>query len=340
MTAPPNRDQPLVSVIVPAYNAEATLAATLSSVRAQTYTNLEILVIDDGSSDATHALAQRYAEDDRRITVLVQENAGVAAARNLGIRASCGEYLAFVDADDLWHPEKIEAQLDAFSAAGKDTGLVYCWSAKIDADGVVWSEWFRPRDSGDVLTRLFMGNFLGNGSAALVRADLVRSVGGFDSRLQAAGVQGCEDLLFYLEVAERARFALVERCLVGYRVADATMSSNPARMLRSWLFVADEMARKHPQHRRAIRSGTAEYAFLLFGMEIRRGRFRPAMRFLTQALSTRPSLSPWLAMRAARALPGEVRRIGRSIAQRRDIEAARTATSPGIYGRRFTTNAS
>jgi len=340
MTAPPAGDRPLVSVVIPAYNAEETLAETLASIRAQTYPNLEILVVDDGSSDATRALALRVATDDKRITVLLQDNAGVAAARNHGIRACCGEYLAFVDADDVWHPEKIEAQLEAIADAESDVGLVYCWSAKIDADGVVWTEWFRPRETGDVLTRLFRGNFVGNGSASLVRADLARAIGGFDSSLQAAEAQGCEDLLFYLEVAQRARFALVERCLVGYRATDANMSSDPDRMFRSWLFVANEMVRRHPQHRRAIRAGLAEYAFLLFGTTLIRARPGMATRFLVGTIRMRPSLVPWLLVRAVRSLARTARHSALHVLRYARTGSIRSGAPPGIYGRRFAIGAS
>jgi len=100
---------PNVSVVVPAYNAAATLVATVQSVLDQTFTELEVLIVDDGSSDQTYSLARSL--DDGRVEVIQQENRGVAAARNTGIKEARGNYIAFLDADDLWYPKKLEQQL-------------------------------------------------------------------------------------------------------------------------------------------------------------------------------------------------------------------------------------
>src|SRR3954453_10527365 len=97
----------LVSVIIPAYNAGATVERTISSVLNQTYSSIEVLVVDDGSTDNTAVLVQRMADADPRIKLLQKPNGGVALARNFGIAHAAGEFIAPLDADDLWHPEKI-----------------------------------------------------------------------------------------------------------------------------------------------------------------------------------------------------------------------------------------
>jgi glycosyltransferase involved in cell wall biosynthesis len=112
--------RPLVSVIVAAYNAEATLAETLRSALAQSYRPVEIILVDDGSTDRTAEIASSFAE----VILIRQANAGVAAARNAGIRASRGEWLAPLDADDLWHPAKLERQVAAALAAPELPGFV------------------------------------------------------------------------------------------------------------------------------------------------------------------------------------------------------------------------
>ena len=127
----------LVSVVVPAYNAGATIDATLDSVRAQSYRHLEILVVDDGSSDDTAARVERHAAADPRVRLLRQPNAGVAAARNLGLRAARGAYVAPIDADDLWHPHKVERQVRMLEHGPPALGMVYTWYAVIDAEGRV-----------------------------------------------------------------------------------------------------------------------------------------------------------------------------------------------------------
>ena len=100
----------LISVVVPVYNAQRTLDETLLSIRSQSYRNIEVLVIDDGSIDISAAIAARHARIDGRIRLIRQANAGVAAARNRGIAEAKGDLIAPIDADDLWTAEKLEKQ--------------------------------------------------------------------------------------------------------------------------------------------------------------------------------------------------------------------------------------
>lgn len=107
---------PLVSVIIPAYNAERTIVSCLDSVCLQTYSNLEIIVVDDGSTDQTLALLNTYQQDHTgcRLCIFTQKNAGPSVARNHGIAEAKGEFIAFLDADDQWYRDKIESQLKVF----------------------------------------------------------------------------------------------------------------------------------------------------------------------------------------------------------------------------------
>src|SRR5688572_14797440 len=127
--------QPSVSVIIPAYNAEGTLADTLRSVSRQTYELLDIIVVDDGSTDQTARIAAKFAAGDSRIRVFTKENGGVASARNYGIGHARGEYVAPIDADDVWHPTKIEKQVDVAVRADDRLGFVYSFFRRIDAQG-------------------------------------------------------------------------------------------------------------------------------------------------------------------------------------------------------------
>ena len=121
---------PLVSVIIPAYNTAAFISKTLDSVLSQTYRNLEVLVVDDGSQDETPEIVKLIAQSDRRVTLLRQANAGVAAARNLAIQKSSGEYIAPIDADDIWFPQNLEKQVQYMLEASPLVGLVYAWSCQ------------------------------------------------------------------------------------------------------------------------------------------------------------------------------------------------------------------
>ncbi|WP_448501132.1 glycosyltransferase family 2 protein [Sphingomonas sp.] len=253
-------EPPTIAVVIPNYNGAATLAATLDSVCAQTHRALDILVVDDGSTDDSPALVERHAARDDRIHLLRQRNGGVASARNHGWRTARADLIAFIDSDDLWAPSKLARQLAALDAAGPDTGLAYCGYRAIDAQGHVIQCFAQPDHEGDVLDRLMRGNFVGNGSAVLVRRWLLERTGGFEPALHHAGAQGCEDYLFCLRAAEHSAFAAVPQPLVGYRQLGDAMSANGARMLKSWLMVVAELGKRHPGRRDALEQGLRFYA--------------------------------------------------------------------------------
>ena len=268
---------PLVSVVIPAHNAERTIDETLRSVRSQTHRELEIVVVDDGSNDETAAAVCRHEAIDRRVRLIEQSNRGVAAARNTGWRAARSDFIAFVDADDLWAPVKIERQLAALKRSSSRTGLVYCWSWRIDSDSTVTDDQHRPNWRGNVLKRLFLWNFVGNGSAALVRRQALVDAHGFESRLRNAGAEGCEDILFYCRVAESYEFEVVEEPLVGYRYLPDNMSSNLPRMLRSWMLMKDEMVRRHPEAAPLLHRGLRTYAAALLAGALRESQLNYAI---------------------------------------------------------------
>ncbi|WP_245513201.1 glycosyltransferase family A protein [Rhizobium sp. BK376] len=237
-----------VAVVVPMYNAERTIGATLASICRQTHQTLEIIVVDDGSSDNSASIAAAYAKQDRRIRTLQQQNSGVAAARNHGAAATDAAFLAFVDADDLWAPSKISLQLQALEAGGSSAGLAYCWFALIDGDSRVFSKDNRPVAEGRVLQQLCRNNFVGNGSSMLLRRSAFEKAGRFEPSLRARNAQGCEDLLMCLRIAESYEFRVIPEYLVGYRVTNTNMSSDVMQMLRSCEIVLAEYREKYPQY--------------------------------------------------------------------------------------------
>jgi len=281
----------LVSVVIPAYNAEVTLDETLRSVRAQTHSTLEIIVVDDGSTDNTRMVADRHAEVDNRVQVVTQDHAGVAAARNRGWSGAQSDLIAFLDADDLWAPTKIELQIQALQAGGRQVGLVYCWFTRIDGQGSVISVRDGAPFEGDVLDRILVGNFVGNGSMALVRRQALIDANGFESGLRANGAEGCEDFLFYCRVAERYHYALVPERLVGYRYLAHNMSSDHPRMLRSWMLVVDEMLARHPDRRDALKIGLRGYAGWIVRDALSTNKLRELPPLLRVLLRRYPSIA-------------------------------------------------
>jgi len=235
----------LVSVIVPAYNAAATIVETIRSAQQQTYPTLEIIVVDDGSKDATPEIVSELRSQDRRIALIRQENAGVAVARNRGMAAAQGSLIAPLDADDIWHPEKIARQVDRLSKDETEAGLVYSWSVDIDEQSRIISCYAEDHE-GDVYVPLVLANFIGNSSAPLMRREVVEEIGGWDSSLRAAGAQGCEDWILYLKIAERTRVLLAPGYLIGYRQLSNAMSRNAQAMRRSYFLVMEYAKRAHP----------------------------------------------------------------------------------------------
>ena len=231
---------PLVSVVVPAFNAAKTISETLRSISQQTYPALEIVVVDDGSTDETADIARRHGETEPRLCVVSKPNGGVASARNAGIRCTKGAFVAFIDADDLWHPTKIAKQLQVLLAGGPDMALVYAPFRLIDADGRVLASPHKYGVNGWVIHRHFYSNIVGNGSALLVRRSVLEEFGGFDSWLLQQGAEGCEDLLLQLRIATRYRFGEVSEYLVGYRRLPDNMSSNTDQMIRSGILAVNK----------------------------------------------------------------------------------------------------
>lgn len=245
---------PLVSVIVPAFDAAATLAETLASAAAQSCREIEIVIVDDGSRDQTAALAAAFCAREPRARLLRQANRGASAARNAGLAAARGEFVAPLDADDIWHPDKLARQLEAIGAGA---GFAYCWMRDIDTAGVVWRDGPRPTHAGPVYLRMLADNFVGNGSALLVRRAAALAVGGYDESLHRRGGEGSEDMLFQLALAERCAAAVVPAYLVGYRRRAGARSDDPRAMFASWLGVRRGLALGDPDARRADRTGLA-----------------------------------------------------------------------------------
>ena len=216
-------DKELVSVIIPAFNAGADIRQTLNSVLAQTYQAIEVIVVDDGSSDATAAIVEEFVTRDARIQLVRQSNAGVGAARNAAIRKARGKYIATLDADDLWFPEKLEKQVACMEQCGNETGLVYCWSKLINEAGEPVDVSHSNTLEGRLRHAMVLQNLLGNASVPLFRAAALEKVGLYLTRVEQEGGQGCEDWDLYLRTAEIFSIRVVPEYLVAYRQRSGTL---------------------------------------------------------------------------------------------------------------------
>ena len=234
-----NQMQPLVSVIMPAYNAERYIADSIRSVIAQTFTGWELVVVDDGSTDNTAEVVRQLARDDSRISYLFQENGRLGKARNTGIQNSRGTLIAFLDSDDLWLPQKLELQVRAHELTAADvvfTGAYVFWEDNV-ADETnpfpIMSGRFSGTEMLDLLLKL---NFIPVMSVLMKREAFAES-GLFE---EAARYHGCEDYDLWLKLAKRgAAFYGMEERLVRYRRHPSAMTHKDSNVLKPMLRVVD-----------------------------------------------------------------------------------------------------
>lgn len=282
---------PLVSVIVPAFNAEATLAETLAAVTGQTYTGIEVIVVDDGSSDGTNAIALGFANRDARVRVISSPNKGVAAARNLGISSASGSLIAPIDADDLWHPSYLHKLVAVLTRADEPAECAFSGFRLIDdrSNIIGSSPLHRMRHIGPY--RMLYRNLVGNGSGMVFRKDAWVRAGGYDSGLRDAGYEGCEDHLLQLMFCAHAPLGSVAEHLVGYRRGPGTMSRNRERMLGSDAMMRDLFLAAHPAvnpPRWLDRWISAQRDLLLAEARLSRRRFASFGTFILRAMTKDP----------------------------------------------------
>lgn len=312
----PGGASPLVSVVIAAYNAADFIEDTCRSAMRQTYSALEIIVVDDGSTDRTADLVETLAASDPRIRVIRQQNLGVAAARNRAIALAAGEFIAPLDADDVWDPTKIARQVMRLQEAGPRAGMAYCWWAWIDVNGAPLDRSPFWRVEGDVLDRLTEVNFTGSASVPLFRSACLDVVGGYDAGLRAKGAQGCEDWDLALRVAGRYQVVAVPAMLVGYRRRRDSMSAGCDTMWRSQVEVLDALAARQPLLSPAVlQRSKGQFALHLAGVAFWSGDYLAACRWVLRArpvsliVVIAPHVARLLARRLLTAQPAARRQI-------------------------------
>jgi glycosyltransferase involved in cell wall biosynthesis len=235
-----------ISVVIPAYNAAWSIGETLKSVLHQTLPPAEIIIVDDGSTDALRPAVAAVAGRDPRVRILGQANSGLAAARNAGIRAAKSPLVALVDSDDLWHSRYLE-RVGSALAATPHAPFAYSYSLRIDGDNHVLPNALWPRMPRHDFTGLFVLNSVGSGSAAIFRRDLLLAHGGFDETLRARESEGAEDWKMVLRLAHIATPVLVPEYLVAYRLMSRSMSqSNPEKQWRAISAVLNDIRAELP----------------------------------------------------------------------------------------------
>ncbi|MBW4568368.1 MAG: glycosyltransferase [Tolypothrix carrinoi HA7290-LM1] len=223
---------PKISVIIPVYNGEKTIEATINSVLQQTFDDFELIIINASSTDSTLEIISQI--QDERIKVFTYNRANVAVNRNRGFNQSKCEFVTFLDADDLWTADKLEAQYKILQE-NPQAGVVYSLTDAIDENSKFLCRWSYATWTGDVYTKLLLANFIGSGSNVMVRSKALKEVGDFDESLTNA-----QDLDMWLRLAKKYEFISIKKVQIFYRISANSMSSNILGMEKSYLQIIEK----------------------------------------------------------------------------------------------------
>lgn len=242
----------LISVIIPTYNSEKTIIKTVNSVLQQSYTNFEIIVINDGSSDRTLELLQTI--QDSRIKIFSYPNGGVSTARNRGIVKATGEYISFLDADDRWTKDKLELQWQTLQQHPQ-AALAYSWvyfESELEPSYAETSSYF----TGNVYPELLIKNFLHTGSNPLIRRNIIDRIGLFDPELKT-----CEDWEFFLRIAAQKEFILVPKVQVIYCQSTTSLTTNIQQIARDYQVAIERAFQAAPQQLQHLKKQSLGWSY-------------------------------------------------------------------------------
>jgi glycosyltransferase involved in cell wall biosynthesis len=272
---------PRVSVVVPVFNRGQYIREAIDSVLAQTARDLEIIAVDDGSTDGSRAVLDSFGEAIRVIEHPNRANRGQSASINLGLRAARGEFIAILDSDDVWLPEKLAIQL-GYLDAHPETGLVYGNGWAIDETGRRRYPIYGPehREDSDA-NRVLLDCYFFLPTNSLVRAEIMRKAGFFDESLRAA-----QDHDMAIRIAEITRLAYVNESIFYYRRHSDSISVKSAdRRWRNGFLILNKAAARHPYPASVIRKRRAVLHFRLGQCEAKSRRFARALsHFMLAAL--------------------------------------------------------
>jgi glycosyltransferase involved in cell wall biosynthesis len=246
MSTPPShplRREPLVSAVIPAYNTEAYLRRAIDSVLAQSYRPIECIVVDDGSTDHTAEIARSFGN---RVRCIAQPNAGASAARNTGIQAAQGEYIAFLDADDYWLDTKVEHQMRVLAAHPGLRLVSTHWTWLPSTTDPTLADFRGPAFDPAAIQllpgweSLLLDPYLGT-PTVIVETAAARAVGGFDTALRSA-----EDVDFFLRVCDDKPYAILKQSLLGYQLRPGSLTRTESGH-RYNLEVLARFARSRPE---------------------------------------------------------------------------------------------
>ncbi len=231
-----------VSVIIPTYNCVRFLSESIQSALSQTYQDFEIIIIDDGSKDNTREIVEGFIQrNPGKIRYIYQENGGLAVARNTGIKNSNGKYIALLDSDDTWLPNRLSAQIPIMESDSK-IGLVHANITRINEEGQPVRTPSRDREFllGDIFEYIFLRKTDIACPTVLFRRECCDKVGLFDEYLTRLG---CEDRELWLRITQHYKVGYVDEVLAHYRILNNSMSKNLEKMITARCYVVDKISK-------------------------------------------------------------------------------------------------
>lgn len=288
-------EAPRVSVVIPLYNSRQWINGALDCLLRQTYPDFEILIVDDGGTDDGASIARK--KRDSRISVLRQENRGLAGARNTGIRKAKGTYIAFLDADDLWHESKLEKHV-ALLDSDSETGVTFNWSALIDQQGKELGMVQKPRSNCFTPAFIFCRNPIGNGSSPIIRRNVLDRIEfshpqhGYSCWFDESFLQS-EDIECWTCIAltVATKFSCINESLTYYRISPDGLSANTDNQFESWTRFHDKMALIDPNF--VAKTGPLARAYQLRYLARRAiysGKGPEALKLFARAMASSPSI--------------------------------------------------
>ena len=272
-------DKPTVSVIIPTYNRAHLIDRAITSVLNQTYQDLEIIVIDDGSTDNTEEVIRSFP--DKRVNYIKhKKNKGVSSARNTGIKVAKGKYIAFLDSDDEWLSEKLGKQIKVLQNKSPEVGVAYSDVLYIDENGKNMNrKLLNPKKEGYIYEDLLGGNCVGTPSTLLIKKECFNRVGLFDDLLNGQG-----DWDMWIRIAKYYRFVFTEVPLVKYRLHSNRISEN----LELQIITSNRILVKYANELKKRRSVHSKLYFNIGNIFCRIGKTKEGQRYLLKAISLFP----------------------------------------------------
>lgn len=222
----------LASIIIPAYNAKKYIEETVQSVLNQSYTNWELLIIDDGSTDNTIEIIEALAKTDSRINYITKKNSGVSDSRNKGLSIAKGEFISFLDADDIWNKENLKEKINFIVENNIDVAYSDC--EKIDANSNSLKNILTGSESPELSDILLLkGNYITAPSGIVLKKSVLDKIGGFDTNLS----NNADQELWIRILSNNFKIKLIKKTLWKYRVHDNNMSSNIALLEKDSIYI-------------------------------------------------------------------------------------------------------